>query len=282
MSFFHFFGRSKSPPRAAGDGLPYPRVRLAYEEFVNARLNPREPTIYAIVWEGIEYNFLASRLKRSDRAIILGSGDFDRDKIKPPYFARHRWAKLIDANALWYFDPDCLIGEVTLSWCYGTNASWRLKNIAALTRIFLSRWNIRRELFFGSSGGGFTSIALACLARSKALAINPQLNCLNFWPSIVQKFLKSRLRQGEEPIEERLNIGRLIEAEKFCPRITIWQNIMGQRDMDTQIKPFIESLRNSQLEALPIRLDFYTRPGGHKAMPSQAECLDAIRRELEE
>lgn len=282
MSFLQLFGKGKSRPRATDEGLLYPRVRLSYEEFQEARLNPREPTIYAIEWDGIEYNFLINRRKRSDRAVILGSGDFDRDRIKAPYFARHSWAELIDANAIWYFDPDCLSGEATLSWCYGTNAEWRLERIAALLRTVLSRWNIRRELFFGSSGGGFTSIALACLARSRALAINPQLICLNFWPGIVQKFRESRLAPGEEPIEERLNIARLIEAEKFCPRVTIWQNIMGKRDMDTQITPFVEALRKSSLEALPVRLEFYTHPAGHKFMPSRRDCLDAIRRELEE
>ena len=192
---FKLFRRKKNPLPLSFD---YPVIRVDYRQFLSLPLAPKEPTIYSIAWNGAIYDILASRISRNRDAVILGSGDFDRAKIKSaPYFARHSWARDLNVNALWYFDPDCREGPATLSWCYGTNADWRLKNIASLLDIFFDRWEIQRKLFFGSSGGGFTSIALACLARSRAFAINPQLICLNFWPGIVGRFRKARLAEGE-------------------------------------------------------------------------------------
>lgn len=274
------FFRRAAPPLDDGDSL-YPRVLLDYEEFARSSLENKGPIIYTIRWRGVEYDFLASRRKGSERATIFGSGDFDRRKIVAPYFARHSWHSLLRENALWYFDPDCREGAATLRWCYGVNDDWRLPPIAELIRIFLDKWRVTRSLYFGSSGGGFTAIALACLSRGRAAVINPQFFCLNFWPAIVRRFREAVLEPGQEIIAERADIIKLINKEGYCPPLKIVQNLRAERDMETQVLPFLAALKESPVRDLPVTIEFYALEGGHKAMPDQDFCLRLIRGELD-
>lgn len=176
--------------------LPYPRIEISHEELKNIAHFPAGPVWYRINWDGVDFDFLVVSKKPSRKLVILGTGDFDKSRNPMPIFSRHSWWEDINANCIWYFDPSALQGEASLCWGYGTNDRWLLKDIASLLEIMASALDAPEMLFFGSSGAGYTSLALATLLRKKALAINPQLDCLAFYPSIVEKFLRSCVAGG--------------------------------------------------------------------------------------
>ena len=132
----------------------------------------------------------------------------------------------------------------------------------------------------GSSGGGFTAIALAILLRGRAFAINPQLICTNFWPRIVKKMKDTCLRAGEKLIEERLDVAKLADKEGFTPSVYLMINTASERDLRTQLQPFVEEMHKLSLPIRKIKLNKYFCEGGHSAMPDKQKCLQVIHEEL--
>ncbi len=266
---------------SSGKHIIYPRKNLHFHQVGVEDFSPAEPTIYAIEWDGVTYELLIRRQPENRQAVVWGNGDVDKKKHSLPIFDRHSWGKELTFNGIWYFDPTLYRGEASLCWCYGTNDRWYLKDIAYLIYLILRKWNVslQQVLYFGSSAGGFTSMMLAVLLHGKALAINPQFDCMNFWPRLVGLFKKQVLRSGEEVLLERVNIVELIKKEHYCPSIHIVQNLLAENDMKKQVSVFLQQLPLCD-EDTPIQIDFYKNIKGHSGIPSKEECLELIQKEI--
>lgn len=153
-----------------------------------------------------------------------------------------------------------------------------MRDILHLLELILKAWRveIKDALFYGSSGGGFTALALATLAKARAMALNPQFFCLNFWPNLVAKFKRSCLRANEEPLMERLDILELMRAEQYVPPAIIYQCLNARRDLETQFFPFLAGLPKLNLPIKRLRTEFYEHPRGHKGMPDKESAIAAI------
>lgn len=260
----------------------YKRRSVQFFQLGEEDFSPAEPTVYAIDWDGVTYEFLLSRRPESHQAVVLGNGALDRSKHPLPIFQRHSWGKNISCNAIWYFDPTVYRGEATLCWCYGDNTRWYLEDIAYLVKMILSKWGISIEntLFFGSSGGGFTSVMMATLLRGKALVFNPQLFIQNYYPGMVKPFKKAVLLPGEMLIEERINAVSLFLREGYYPSLHIIQNIRAQKDVEEQLTVFLKHLPMLNQDLSFLRIDFYSDAGGHKALLPKNETLQSIYEDL--
>ena len=170
-----------------------------------------------------------------------------------------------------------------LGWGYGTNDRWWLKDIAVLLQRILEKLNIRLEdtLFYGSSGGGFTAMLLASMFRSRASVINPQFIVENYHEAHVQLMKQACLKEGETLIPERTNALALFQQTGYFPPLHVMQNIYSDRDIKTQITPFLEQLSANPMDCNGrLRLDFYADEGGHNAMPPKELCLRQMAEDL--
>lgn len=167
-------------------------------------------------------------------------------------------------------------------WGYGKNECWYLERVGSLLLKILEKLSISIEdtLFAGSSGGGFTTIALAILLRSKAFTINPQLICTNFWPRIVQVMKNTCLQAGEELIEERVDIAKLAKKKVYLPRIDLMINTNSYRDVKTQLHPFLEELKQLKIPSGNVKLSEYFHGGGHSGMPDKEDCIRMTHKNL--
>lgn len=136
-------------------------------------------------------------------------------------------------------------------------------------------------LFFGSSGAGFTSIGLAALTKTQALAINPQLDCLLYNEGETSLFLASCLKRDEKPLPERLNIYNLLNKVGYIPRVSIYQNLSDGHDMESQIIPFMKKCASLAALVEPFEFIFYNIPGGHNVQPPKEDLICAIHRLLD-
>ena len=242
-----------------------------------------EPIIYEILWNDVKYEFLINWREGSHQAVVFGTGAIEKGKYNPPIFSRNTWMQDLPCSGIWYFDPTIYLGEATLCWCYGTNKRWYLEDICAIVKKILDKLEVRMSdtLFFGSSGGGYTSAILASMLHGKATAINPQWIILNYYPEHVKRFQETVLKPGENLLDERIHAISLFKRESNFPFIHLIQNIMAERDMTTQLIPFLSEITVAQIDCGGrLIVEFYSAEGGHNAMPSKDETLRLIGEDL--
>ena len=134
-----------------------------------------------VTHNNVEYDFVVKLSSKNKNLIAFGSGAFSRDKttrsgklINPPYIHRWSWYKYFDESFIAYADPMFYLDEkLTLGWYVGTK-DWYLEIISEIIKKIAMNHNISNKnmLFFGSSGGGFSSIGLACLIKDSKALVN--------------------------------------------------------------------------------------------------------------
>lgn len=119
-------------------------------------------------------------------------------------------------------------------------------------------------LFYGSSGGGFSSIQLGTLIKnSNVLINNAQFFVLNFYKNPVEKlfnFLNKSFGGDEnifELIDYRLDVIELFKKEEYVPRIIYYVNTESKDDICNQYIPFLEKLFNLPFFKNDFHVCFY-------------------------
>ena len=163
----------------------YPTKSLTYEQLEGERFLSPNGMIYDILWNGVHFAFFIRNHPGNSNAVIFGSGALGRHR--KPHFDRISWGTEIAATTVYYFDPTLYLAEIGVGWGYGTNDRWYLEEIAVLLKKILDKLNIpaSNTLFYGPSAGGFMSMGLAAMLRSRATVINPQFTVENFIPEPV-------------------------------------------------------------------------------------------------
>lgn len=193
--------------------MVYPVVKIKREDIINKNFITLNSAIYEIEDKEVKYEFLINYKSNLNSAVIFGTGDINRETKPLPCFDRHSWSSDINATCIFYADPTLYKTiETGLCWCYGTNDNWYLKNIADYLELMLNALEIpiNNTLFFGSSGGGFTAMALATLLHGRATVINPQFIIENFWERKVNLMKQVCLHNKETLIDYRVSIVKLI------------------------------------------------------------------------
>lgn len=263
----------------------YPICTLPFQDLAEESFDCAEPTIYAIIKESTRFEILVKREPASHRAVVFGTGAVTIPREEWPFYSRHSWMDQIPCNCIYYFDPTLYLGPVNLAWCYGTNERWFLREIAEILSVMLTAIGVLPEntLMMGSSGGGFTSIMLATLLRTRCQAINPQSDFRRYNDPVVGHLEALVLKPGEQWIESHVNVIELMREEHYVPFMHIIQNILVEEDIADHILPLISELCKSQLSCGydRVRLDFYHHIDGHNGMPPQSKCLQYIQKDLE-
>lgn len=246
------------------------------------KLKPQTGTFLVIEYNGIKHHFFVNYKPEMEGCVIFGTGAVSKKKVSIPYFDRIKWSESIPSSTIYYFDSTLFLNDETcLGWLYGTNDRWYMKEVEEILKILLKKMKLNHNdtLFVGSSGGGYTSCALATLFKSSALVYNPQLICLN-WSEPHNELLRKVLKEGEELIEERLNLNKIIEKNHFCPELHICQNVVAIDDLTTQIVPFISELSEEYHLGNKVKIDFYANEKGHSGMVDTLKTIEMIKDDL--
>lgn len=262
--------------------MAYRTKKIKYEELEREKIPFLMPILYEIDWNGVTYEILINHKARCKRAVVFGTGAIVKDKPLP-VFSRAAWMHQMSYTGIWYFDPTVYLGDLALGWGYGTNQRWYLKDIAHLLQIILRKLKIKSDntLFFGSSGGGFTSILLASMFQSRATAINPQLSVQDYFAGSVQQLEAVVLKPDERLLQERTSVATFIKENGYMPSIHLVENLFSSSDIQTQLRLFLARMAEERIDCTDrLRVDFYSAKGGHGAMPSKEDCLRIIEEDL--
>ena len=266
----------------------YPTKSLTYEQLEGERFLSPNGMIYDILWNGVHYEFYIFNRPNSSSAVIFGSGALRPAQL--PHFNRISWSTSIQETTIFYsdptlyrFDPSGQSEEFVAGWGYGTNDRWYLEEIAVLLTKILDRLNIptSNTLFYGSSAGGFMSMVLAAMLRSRATVINPQFTIENYVKRSVDLMKRVCLKKGESLLPERTHVSAVFAQQSYFPLLHILQNVQSKLDVTAQLSPFLAELNEMSLPCTErLTVDLYSEPGGHGAMPAHELCLRHIAEDL--
>lgn len=194
----------------------------------------------------------------NDKLIVLLNGAVgDRSKVNLPVFNRNSWGVDVDDHVLNVNDPTLdLETTLRIGWYYGTLRNPVIPELRKLVLEIACYLGVKTSdiLIYGSSGGGFASLALsACIGGgSKAVAINPQIYIEkyiakaaveNFFQTCVTPYLKSPVGQDNTP---SVSIDELLSNAKES-RFLIYQNTLDKHHYNVHFLPLLEYLRLNEV-----------------------------------
>lgn len=260
----------------------YRRRRLSYEQLEREILPAAGLTLYEVEWDGVVFELMFHPVPDSSQLVVFGNGNVPKD-AELPVFQRLSWYSRLPCSGLWYFDPSLYLGQARICWGYGTGRRWYLRDISQIVAQISDKLGARGNdlLFYGSSGGGFTSMMLACMLRGKACVLNPQCLPGHFYPYLVEPMKAVCLEPGQSMEEERMNAAAFFRREGFVPYVRCVQNWGAEDDVYGQLTPFLDELEGAfPQKDRPVELSWFYSDRGHNSWPSEMECVRTIREAL--
>lgn len=264
--------------------MDYKTISTDYYNIEKIEFEYNNPFILEVNLDNIKFEFLLNLKRNIEKAVIFGAGAYDSTKYNPPVFQRHAWMDDLDCSTIYYNDPTLYLGEMNLGWGYGEKERHYLVDISKILISILNKVGLNNKdvLFYGSSGGGFMSMLLAGLLKSKALVNNPQTIVKNFYIRHVNNLKKAVVPNGEFE-EERINTVEFFKKINYIPQIKYVQNLASQHDMEKHLVPFINGLQelDESLFKNRITLEFYANnKQGHNPL-EKIETISLIKEMLQ-
>ncbi len=228
-----------------------------------------------VIDNNIKYEFLIRFSNYNKRLLCFGSGAVARKgskAINPPIFNRYSWNEEFNESILFYNDPTLYLSDnLRLGWGVGTTDDYYLETIAKIIDIISKNLEIKQKniLFYGSSGGGFTSIQLATLIKkSTALVNNSQFILRNFnlsghYDDMIKTCFKKIDGEYLNKYEYRLNVLEMFKKEEYIPPIIYYVNAGSQRDINKQCIPFINGISELSFFDDNIQIFLYNSENEH-------------------
>lgn len=213
---------------------------------------------------------------------VLLSGARDPKKTTLPYFNRWSWYKKFPGSILCISDPTLYLDSenLRLGWYIGTkNQNW-LRAMAELVKNIADKMHIATSnvISYGSSGGGFASLMLAMeLGDSTAVAINPQINILDYLRKPCDHFLK--IASFVQDIEyDNKTLARFSVTHKYDSngqyKFLIVQNIQDKLHYQNHLIKFCSQHKIKRNKPFNIQdrvnIMLYDSPDGHGPEPKES------------
>ncbi|ULG74941.1 heparinase II/III domain-containing protein [Macrococcus brunensis] len=237
--------------------------------------------------EGIDFHFKLSLKQLTNKLVIFSNGAVDPSKRKPPVFMRSNWVDDMDYNALFIDDRTIHGNNLRLGWGVGEQERHYLADYSAVVHRITELLTIssNNTFYYGSSAGGFMSMALASMHKgSTAIVNNPQTYVFKYFESAVDA-LYSTVFPGMTHAEvnknysNRLSITNIFRRSKHTPKVLYFQNRLCNGDMENHLTPFIKTLEKYQFNMQSIQFILYNdKKAGHNPMSKDKtlELLDLI------
>jgi hypothetical protein len=243
------------------------------------------PGWYQVALDGfvLDFYYRPSTVKK---AYVFSPGWINRNTYTHPYFQRIKWFEQLEGVGISLADP--LLGEhddVQIGWFVGTRRSDHSRVTAQFLDSLLKHLGVpvSSTLFFGSSAGGFASLAFATHLRgARAFAVNPQTNILRFHDAAELSkmtragFETADLVRLERQFIARVNIAALWKKEQYVPPTNLVVNTFDDWHMRNHIIPLIGSLAIRPL-AGNVDVRFFSDPEAGHNPPGPGVLVPLLR-----
>lgn len=273
-------------------------IKLNYDEIDSFQFPLDIPFSLEINYNNLKFCFIIKFSSFNKNLICFGPGAHLRNQkssngtlITPPYFDRWSWYQYFDESFIAYADPIFFQDEkITLGWFVGDKNYWYIEILSEIILKLSKKQDIlsKNILFFGSSGGGYSSVCLGTLIKdSKVLINNSQFLIMNYYVwhvDCVLNFLKNQfpnLSKSDiaEKFKYRLNVVELFKKENYMPSITYYVNTESVTDMYNQCLPFLNEVPNLPCFNGNLDVKFYKEEKEFPHLPMDNERTIEIIKE---
>jgi hypothetical protein len=227
------------------------------------------------------------------RLFVLLSGRRDPFSQSLPKFDRWSWHRKFPGTVICISDPTLYLApdHLKIGWYVGTSAKDWMTSLADLVLTIAEKLGVACEniVSYGSSGGGFASLMLACrLGPATGVAINPQIFVLDYSRRFVDEFLEIAFENrapeqlGEEE-KKRLSVVAAFK-EAAATKYVIVQNTLDRVHYVRHFGKFCKTIGINPSEAYAVqgrvRTILYSSPNGHGGEPREM-VADIIKAALQ-
>ncbi len=193
------------------------------------------------------FNFYLN-YKKNKKLLVMLPGMTNRSKGVYD-FQRYTWSNSIDGSLMIFLDPTIREdNKLSIGWFQGDGNYYALLGLIDIIKDIIKSENLNESdiFFFGSSGGGFSSLQLAnTFPSSSIIVINPQINLKNFYKKEYEALLDYSFPKVDRARVESVYHTRLSVNIDFSIRkeaIYYYQNISDKHHLDNHLTPFLNSL----------------------------------------
>ncbi|MEB6262258.1 prolyl oligopeptidase family serine peptidase [Mammaliicoccus sciuri] len=249
----------------------------------NTLLNSNNKSLI-ITKDNEEFYFKIHLKNTDDNIVVFSNGAVDPEKKEPPIFMRESWVNDMDYSAIFIDDKTIHNKNLKIGWGIGTKERHYLKDYSEIIKKIVHILDIenRNIFYYGSSAGGFMSIALATMhSETTAIVNNPQTYVYNYYKTTVDALYEAIFpgmikNDIQKEFSARLSITSLFRVCKRTPKIYYIQNRLSKFDMDKHLNPFIKMLDKYGIDSTPINFILYNdKSAGHNPL-SKEKTLEFI------
>lgn len=208
-----------------------------------------EPYVLTVNLDGVPFEFYCNFRENADQLVVLGQAAIDRDKTILPCFFRWKWLDSLDASGIVLNDPTLYLGDdLNGGWFIGTpERDYVHECVSIINKLRELAGLSKPPIFFGSSAGGFTSLAFAsCIPGSVAIADIPQVDLETYhMKGEVDRLAKAAFQVDEitlipEEFRYRTQVAKRFMKEGRLPEIIYLHNIRDTAHI-SQLNGFLQS-----------------------------------------
>lgn len=205
---------------------------------------------------------------------VFFNGAVDLKKVQPA-FQRWSWAEHFDGHCIFIYDPTIYsIEEANLCW-YSGREKYNMHNVI---RKFVSQiqdvlgFTNEQTIFYGSSGGGFASIAIGSQFKgSTSVAINPQIYIRNYSQRLVENYISkafpnTSIDDFHSKFPDQSNAVHIVKKYNEQHKIVYFQNTLDESHYNKHMKIFADAF-DIQYGGLSSdgtkKIVLYDHPNGH-------------------
>lgn len=223
--------------------------------------------------------FLVHRKEAADGVVVFSNGAVNHDIAHgQPVFQRSRWVAGLAQHAIFSCDPGT-VGPSRLSLAWGNAGPdyWAVYDIGRAVRVLSAALGVKdadRRLYYGSSAGGFLSLALLGGDRgASAIVNNAQFDWTRWMPGDVNRLRKvhfnnrlpAHLRRTN-PL--RTNVFNLLKKRRLKARVDYYVNLNSKHDREIDLPMMQEYIRDNPALASNIRImEYCDVQAGHSPLP---------------
>lgn len=220
----------------------------------------------------------------SDTTLVCFHGAADKD-VRLPWFLGQGVTAGLPVNRIFISDPSLRKStDFNLAWYAGSKEQPDLQEtLADVVRRIVRETGGYNLVFFGSSAGGYASLALSrFFPTSLALAVNPQTSISRFYPGAVERYMTYAWEMdGKDMSELPASVAHnLIPAYSagFSHTVALIQNAKDWFHIQKHQLPFVDVVGDS--DNLFMLMDRWGPDTGDGHIPPPKELIRACFEEL--
>ncbi len=246
---------------------------------------PETPTRLDVTTGHCTIPLLVVRRTSASRLVVVSNGAVDLERSRrEPVFQRSTWWPDIEGHVIYVCDPGTVGPDaLSLAWGQLTVDYWFAPDAAAAVQSLSEVLGVQEpssRCYFGSSAGGFLSLAMAAYdPGSLAQVNNAQFDWTTWMVGSVNE-LRTRRFGNMLPTDIRANyptrssVLRLLAQKAHSGRVDYWVNVASQYDRVKALEQFQDFMKATAIPDLHLSLHTYE---DHQLGHNPLRQSDAVR-----